>query len=44
MQLNRPWVVGVMALGAAAATLAGVLFWLMMTRPVTAAALVGGGL
>ncbi|HUF46665.1 MAG TPA: hypothetical protein VMM93_02555 [Vicinamibacterales bacterium] len=44
MELGRPWVVGVMAVGVAAAMAAGVLLWLMMTQPVTAAGLFGGGL
>ena len=42
MELNRPWVAGVMVVGAAAAVAAGALLWLVMTQPATAASLVGG--
>jgi len=44
MGLDRAWVVAVMAVGAVAAVVAGGLFWLVLTQPVTAASLVGRGL
>jgi hypothetical protein len=43
MGVWRGWVVAVMAAGIAASVAAGALFWLVLTRPVSAAALVGAG-
>jgi hypothetical protein len=43
MSVFRVWVVVVVAAGLAASVAAGALFWLVLTRPVAAAALVGAG-
>jgi hypothetical protein len=44
MDMSRVLVIGLTVIGLAASAAAGALFWLVMTRPVTVAALVGGGL
>jgi hypothetical protein len=44
MDMSRVLVIGLTTIGLAAFAAAGALFWLMMTRPGTVAALVGGGL
>jgi len=40
--MRRLWLAGVVIVGAAAAMAAAGLFWLVVTSPVEAAALVGG--
>lgn len=40
--MRRLWLAGVAMVGAAAAVGAAALFWLVVTSPVEAAALVGG--
>ena len=43
MGMGRLLMIGLAAVGLAASAAAAALFWLMITRPVTLAALVGGG-